>query len=135
MDRNKEIFRAIKFATISISAGIIQVLTFTLLNEIIKFTYWPAYLISLVLSILWNFTINRKYTFRTVANISLAMLKVLGYYLIFTPLSIYWGQSLVNAGWNEYLVLAITMIINLVTEYMFYYFIVYKHKIDNAVKK
>jgi len=137
MEKNKkiEILRAFKYLLIATSAGVIQIASFTLLNEILKMKYWPAYLIALILSVVWNFTINRKYTFRTVANITYAMLEVLGYYLIFTPLSTWWGDALVNVGWNEYLVLALTMVINLVTEYAFYYFVVYKNKIDNAINK
>lgn len=137
MEKNKkyEVLRAFKYLLIASSAGLIQIASFTLLNEILKMNYWLAYIIALVLSVLWNFTINRKYTFRTVANITYAMLEVLGYYIVFTPLSTWWGDALVNIGWNEYLVLALTMVINLVTEYAFYYFVVYRNKIDNAVKK
>lgn len=137
MEKNKktELLRATKYLFIAASAGLIQIGSFTLLNEVLKMKYLFAYIISLILSVLWNFTINRKYTFRTVANVTYAMLEVLGYYLIFTPLSTWWGDALVGIGWNEYLVLAITMIINLVTEYAFYYFVVYRNKIDNAVKK
>lgn len=137
MENNKkiEILRAVKYTFIAASAGIIQVASFTLMNEVFKMNYWLAYIIALVLSVVWNFTINRKYTFRTVANITYAMLEVLGYYVIFTPLSTWWGDALTKIGWNEYLVLGLTMIINLVTEYAFYYFVVYRNKIDNALSK
>lgn len=60
------------------------------------------------------------------------MLKVFGYYLIFTPLSTWWGDALTkNAGWNEYLVLAGTMVINFVTEYLFCRFVVYRNSINS----
>ncbi|MBO5884718.1 MAG: GtrA family protein, partial [Clostridia bacterium] len=88
----KDVIQAIKFLLFSISAGVIQVAIFTLLNEVVKFTYWPAYLIALVCSVLWNFTLNRKYTFKSANNVPIAMLKVLGYYLVFTPLSTWWGD-------------------------------------------
>lgn len=135
MKNKKEFLRALKFALISISAGIIQLLVFTLLNELANFPYWPSYLISLVLSVVWNFTINRKYTFRTVENIPLAMAKIFGFYLVFTPLSTLFGNWLVSLGWNEYLVLLINMVLNMALEYVFYVLFVYKNKIDNAVKE
>ena len=79
MENNKyiEVLRAIKFTLISISAGIIQVGTFTLFNEVFSWNYWVGYLLSLLLSIIWNFTINRKYTFKAANNVKIAMLLVL----------------------------------------------------------
>ncbi len=116
----------IKFTLFSISAGIIQIITFTLLNEIVKFEYWPAYLIALVMSVIYNFTINRRYTFMSVTNYPLAMAKLIGYYLVFTPLSTWWGDALTSIGWNEYIVLLGTMVINLITEFLFCRFFLYK---------
>ena len=55
---NKETLRAIKFTLFSISAGIIQILSFTLLNELTSLPEHISYLIALVLSVLWNFTFN-----------------------------------------------------------------------------
>lgn len=130
-----ELLRTIKYLLCAASAGVIQILSFTLMNEVFKWSYWLAYFIALVLSVVWNFTFNRKYTFRSVANIPIAMLEVLGYYAVFTPASIFWGDALTKIHWNEYLVLAFTMVINLVTEYLFYTFVVYRKSIDSAVKK
>ena len=118
VETKKEYFlQAIKFLGFSLSAGIIQIGVFTLLNEVAGLTYWPAYLIGLVCSVLWNFTFNRKFTFKSSNNVPIAMLKVFCYYLVFTPLSTLWGDSLSKANWNEYLVLALTMIVNFVTEF------------------
>ena len=133
---NKELLRTIKFTLFSISAGIIQVVSFALLNETLHWNYWVSYLISLVLSVLWNFTLNRKYTFKSAANVPLAMLKVAGFYLVFTPLSTWWTAALTEPSygivWNEYLVLAITMIANFVTEYLFDRYFVFGKSIDTA---
>lgn len=129
--RRIEVLRALKFLFFSLSAGIIQILSFTLLNELIKWSYWPSYVISLTLSVLWNFTLNRKFTFKSAANIPIAMLEVFGYYLVFTPLTTLGGNALTGAGWNEYIVLTITMILNFVTEYLFCKFVVYRNKMDN----
>ena len=133
--KKTEIMRMLKFLFFSISAGVIQIGSFTLLNELIKWSYWPSYLISLTLSVLWNFTLNRKFTFKSAANIPIAMLKVFGFYLVFTPLSTIGGNALTNAGWNEYLVLAITMVLNFVLEYLFCALFVYRNNIDTAPKK
>lgn len=126
---SKNILQMIKFTLFSISAGVIQIGSFTLLNELAKITYWPAYLISLILSILWNFTLNRKYTFRSAANIPVAMAKIFGFYLVFTPLSTYLG-AVAEKSVNEYIVLAVTMLMNFILEFLFCKFFVYKNKED-----
>lgn len=122
------VWQAIKFTLFSISAGIIQVVSFTLLNELLTLPYWPAYLTSLVLSVLWNFTFNRRYTFKSAANVPIAMAKVFGFYLVFTPLSTWLGAVAEGAGVNEYIVLAVTMIANFVLEFLFCKFIVYRNQ-------
>jgi len=125
--------QAIKFLIFSISAGGIQALSFIFIFEVIKLEYWPSYLISLTLSVLWNFTWNRKFTFKSANNVPMAMFKVFLYYLAFTPLSTWWGDALTNIGWNEYLVLFGTMVINLITEFLFTKYVVYKGSINSAV--
>ncbi|MBR4700603.1 MAG: GtrA family protein [Oscillospiraceae bacterium] len=128
----KEKIRALKFTLFSITAGIIEIVSFTLFTEVFKMSYWPAYLIALILSVLYNFTINRKVTFHSAANVPVAMLKVFGYYCVFTPLSTIGGDYLTEqCGWNKYVVLAITMILNFVTEYLFTRFFVYGKQVDN----
>ncbi len=118
----------IKFLCFSLSAGVIQIGVFTLLNEVVKLTYWPAYLIALVCSVVWNFTFNRKFTFKSSNNVPIAMLKVFAYYVVFTPLSTIGGDALKNAGWNEYIVLAISMLLNFVTEFLYSKYFVFKEK-------
>lgn len=130
----KNIGQMIKFTLFSISAGVIQIGSFTILNEVFKLVYWPAYLTSLVLSILWNFTLNRRYTFKSAANVPVAMAKVFGFYLVFTPLSTWLGQIAENAGVNEYLVLGVTMLSNFVLEFLFCKFIVYRGS-ENSLNK
>ena len=123
----KTLFQMLKFTLFSISAGIIQVSSFALLNELLKMRYWPAYLISLLLSVIWNFTFNRKFTFKAAVNVPLAMSKVLSFYLIFTPLSTILGNYAEVAGINEYIILAVTMISNFVLEFLFCKFVVYRN--------
>ena len=130
----KELLRSLKFVLFSISAGIIQVASFALMEELLHLSHWLSYLVSLVLSVLWNFTLNRKFTFCSANNIPKAMALVAVFYLVFTPLSTWWTAALTGPGygWNEYLVLAGTMIINFVTEYLYDYFVVFGKSIDTA---
>lgn len=129
----KELIRTVKFTLFSISAGIIQAGSFALLDEIFKVRYFIAYLIALILSVLWNFTLNRKITFKSANNIPIAMLKVALYYIIFTPLSTWWTKYFTeDASINEYIVLAVTMIINFITEYLYQRFFVFGKSIDTA---
>ena len=129
----KELWRMIKFALFSVSAGVIQFVSFTLLKELSGLPYWSSYLISLVLSVLWNFTLNRKFTFKSAANVPVAMLKVAIYYAVFTPLTTVLGDWLVEtAGWNEYLVQGINMVLNFVTEFLYQRFFVFGKSLDTA---
>ncbi|MBN2557922.1 MAG: GtrA family protein [Clostridia bacterium] len=127
----------LKFTMFSVSAGVIQAISFTLLNEFTGFPYWPSYLIALILSVVYNFTVNRRFTFKSACNVPLAMIQVLGYYAVFTPLSTWWGDALTNAGLNEYIVLAGTMLTNFVTEFLFTRFVVFRKSINtnNLAKK
>ena len=135
-EKKKELIRSIKFVLFSISAGVIQVLSFTLMEEVLHLEHWISYLVALVLSVVWNFTLNRKFTFCSSNNVPIAMLKVAGFYLVFTPLSTWWTAVLTGEPilMNEYLVLAGTMLINFVTEYLFDRFVVFGKSIDTAKK-
>ena len=129
---NKEVWRAIKFVLFSMSAGAIQMGSFALMNEFTNFKPWLSYLIALTLSVLWNFTLNRRFTFKSTANVPVAMFKVICYYAVFTPLSTMLEKYLTETlMWNEYLVTFINMFINLVTEFLFQRYVVYGNKVDN----
>ena len=130
-----ETWRFLKYVLFSASAGIIEMGSFALLNELMDWPYWPSYLIALVLSVLWNFTLNRKFTFRSAANVPNAMLLVFAYYCVFTPATTWLGSYLADTlGWNEYLVTGINMLLNVTTEFLFQKFVVYRNQIDTAVK-
>jgi len=124
-EKKGSVWQAIKFTLFSISAGIIQVGSFAVLEIFIK-DYWVPYLISLLLSIVWNFTLNRRYTFRSAANVPIAMAKVLGFYVVFTPLSTYLGHLAEGQGVQDFLILGVTMLSNFVLEFLFCKFIVYR---------
>jgi len=122
----KELIRTLKFVLFSASAGIIQLSSFALFNEVLKLGWWPSYLISLILSVLWNFTLNRKFTFQSATNVPVAMMKVFAYYCVFTPLSTILGNYLTGTlHWNDYLVTILNMIVNMVTEYLYQKYFVF----------
>lgn len=131
----KEFIRVVKFTFFSLSAGIIELGAFALLTELTGLSYWPRYLTALVLSVLWNFTLNRKFTFQSAANIPTAMLKVALFYAVFTPLSTLLGSFLADGLlWNGYLVTGINMVLNFVTEFLYQRFYVFGSSIDTAAK-
>lgn len=130
-NKRKETLRAIKFGLFSVSAGVIEFLSFTLLTQFGRLEYWQCYLTALILSVLWNFTLNRHFTFQSANNVPVAMIKVAIYYCIFTPVTTIGGDYLVKQlGWNEYLVTGINMAMNFVTEYLYDRFVVFKDSID-----
>lgn len=135
-ESKKELLRSIKFLLFSISAGVIQLGSYTLFLELLKLDEWVAYIISLTLSVLWNFTLNRKYTFKSAANVPVAMVKVALFYLVFAPLSTlgtaFLTEPKYNIMWNAYVVEILMMLINFVTEYFYDRFIVFGKSIDTA---
>lgn len=135
-NKKQEIIKILKFIGFSISAGVIQIVSFELLQLLSEKwfgipndkNYWVCYLIALTLSVVWNFTFNRKFTFKSATNVPIAMLKVLGYYVVFTPLSLCWGNEMEAAGWNDTVILVLTMLVNFITEFVFDEFVVFRDK-------
>lgn len=125
--------QVVKFVLFSISAGIIQVIVFTIMLELLHIAYWGSYLSALIASVIYNFTVNRRFTFKSANNIPKAMIQLGIYYAIFTPLSTWWGDALVGIGWHEYIVLGLTMITNLVTEFCVNRFIIYRNSMNTRV--
>ena len=126
----KELWRGVKFLLFSVSAGVIQLGSFTLLLELTPLSEWLCHLISLALSVLWNVTLNRKFTFQSAGNVPVAMAKVFGFYLAFTPLSTFLGNMAEAQGVNDFVILVITMLSNFVLEFLFCKFVVYRGKED-----
>lgn len=131
-DKKTEVIRAIKFAIVSASAGVVELGVFTLMNEFTGLKYWPCYLTALVASVVWCFTINRRYTFKSAKNVPKAMLQVFAFYLVFTPATTILGNYLAEGLlWNEYAVTGINMALNLSLEYLYDTFVVYRNDMDN----
>ena len=136
MKDKKELIRTVKFTLFSISAGLIEIGLFTILDEFTNLDYWICYLVALIASVVWNFTLNREFTFKSTANVPLAMTKVFIFYLIFTPVSTILGNYLVkNLGWNDYLVTGINMLCNFILEYLYDQYVVFRGTIDTKEKK
>ena len=129
--KGKELLRSLKFLLFSISAGVIEILVFSLLNELTGWSYWPCYLIGLVVSVLWNFTLNRRYTFQSANNVPVAMAKVFAFYCVFTPVSTIAGNYLAETLlWNEYLVTVVNMVANFTLEFLYDRFFVFRDSLD-----
>lgn len=135
MKNKKEILRMVKFTLFSISAGLIEIGLFELLYNVIKWSWWPSYLIALIASVIWNFTLNREYTFKSSNNVPVAMFKVFIFYLVFTPLSTLLGNYLEGTlNWNGTVVTLINMVLNFVLEYLYDRYYVFKDSIDTKKK-
>lgn len=131
MSRKKEVIRSLKFLLFSISAGVIELAAFSLLNELTSWSYWPCYLVALALSVLWNFTLNRRNTFQSANNVPRAMALVFAFYCVFTPLSTFLGSFLADTlRWNEYLVTILNMAANFILEYLYDRLVVFRGSID-----
>ncbi len=128
----KSLLQALKYGLFSVSAGVIQAVSFALLFNVLLLEkqelFWVCHITALVLSVLWNFTLNRKYTFQSATNIPIAMGKVALFYFVFTPTSAYLGQLVANAGWNGLLVEALTMVVNFVLEFVYFKFVVFREE-------
>ncbi|MBR2937426.1 MAG: GtrA family protein [Oscillospiraceae bacterium] len=134
-EKKKEFLRTVKFILCSASAGIIQAASFAILEELIHLEHWLCNLIALILSVLWNFTLNRKFTFCSANNVPVAMAKVAAFYAVFAPLSAWWMDRLTGIGWNAYVVQIGTMLINFVLEYLYQRFFVFGKSLDTATKQ
>ena len=127
----QERIRVIKFVLFSISAGVIEFISFAALDHFTNWQYWPKYLIALILSVLWNFTLNREFTFRSANNVPIAMLKVACFYAVFTPATTILGNYLAETKEvNDLIVTGLNMALNLVTEYLYDRYFVFGKTID-----
>ena len=145
--KKDNIIQVIKFVLFSTSAGIIQTVTFTLLTELPpklfdkELPYWACYLPALILSVIFNFTVNRKFTFKSASNIPVAMLKVAAFYAVFTPVTTILGDmaatrfDAANNPIVDYLIFGVTMLLNLVTEFLYQKYFVFRDAIKTDETK
>lgn len=134
----KQFLQVLKFAAFSASAGVIQLLSFSILYDWTHLLpWWPAYLISLVLSVAWNFTFNRKFTFAAATNLPISMCLVALYYCAFTPISVFGGDAMTAAIGEELgIITTVTMmLINFVTEFFWDKFVVFNDVVIGKLEK
>ena len=132
----KEFWRFIKFVLFSISAGVIEIVSFSLLSELTPLKEWISYIISVVLSVVWNFTFNRKFTFKSANNIPIAMLKVALFYVVFIPLTALLEKFLTeDLLWPGLLATAINMVLNFILEFFYQRFFVFGKSLDTNTKE
>lgn len=132
----KEFWRFIKFVLFSISAGVIEIVSFALLSELTPLKEWISYIISVVLSVIWNFTFNRKFTFKSANNIPIAMLKVALFYVVFIPLTALLEKFLTeDLLWPGILATAINMVLNFILEFFYQRYFVFGKSLDSNTKQ
>ena len=132
MSKKEQFIEILKFTGFSLSAGVIQFVTFELLYTWTKcLPWWPSYLISIVLSVIWNFTFNRKFTFKSASNVPLAMSLAFLFYCAFVPASVFGGNALEGIGWNGTLVTVLMMVINFALEFLWQKFVVFNDRVTN----
>ncbi len=144
LTKTQQFLQILKFTGFSISAGVIQFVTTGALSTWTNLIpYWIAYLIGLVLSVVWNFTFNRKFTFKAANNVPLAMTLVILYYCAFTPISTFGADAIVESwknaagiGWSddyEMVITASMMILNFVTEFIWDKLVVFNQKVTDKI--
>lgn len=132
--KKAQLWEITKFTLFSISAGVIQLLSFELLYNWIGWKlWWPSYLISIVLSVVWNFTFNRKFTFKSASNVPISMTLALLFYVPFIPASVFGGAALEGIGWNGTLVTILMMVINFALEFLWDKFVVFNAKVTDKI--
>ena len=133
--KKKEFMRTVKFILCSVSAGGIQLGSDAILLYIAHLEPALSHIIALTLSVLWNFTLNRKFTFCSANNVPIAMLKVAAFYAVFAPASWWWTKELTEIGWHPLVIEIGTMLVNFVLEYVYQRFFVFGKSLDTAKKE
>lgn len=124
------LIQAIKFTLLSITAAGVEVASFALMVWINSLTgwfpFWVSQSVSIALSVIYNFTVNRHFTFKSANNVPIAMLKVALFYVFFIPLTSWGGQILSNMGWADWLLKGISLLLNFVGEFLWWKFVVFR---------
>ena len=167
--KRKTLVQAIKYACCTASAGVIEIVSYTVLYEVlpidkavmidfithVELRNFVSTLIALTLSILWNFTINRKFTFKSAGNVGRAMFLAFLFYVPFFPFKLWFNgymPSYLAAGAASaagvtvveylekhviinYAVEVCTMLINGVLEFCWQKFVIYRKEEGSALAK
>lgn len=146
-EKKATLFQAIKYFCCAASAGAIQLISFTILQLVIKDptkmwfmtetdvgTFVPT-TIALALSIIWNFTLNRKFTFKDAGNVPKAMALAFLFYVPFYPFQT-WYVATVKPALGAYMNIDLAgviaegtvMLINGILEFCWQKFVVFRKK-------
>lgn len=152
--KNGSVWQAIKYFLCAASAGLIQFVTFTIMKtafdktgvtesmgtmwffQDINKTTFIATTIALGLSVLWNFTLNRKFTFKAANNVPLAMGLAFLFYVPFYPFQTWYVGAVENAinnsvgyeaSWGAIIAEGTVMLINGILEFCWQKFVVFRN--------
>lgn len=155
-EKRKGVMQFIKYALCAASAGIIQIVLFSILQAVIPsngktihfivedmdLVTFIATTVALCASILWNFTFNRKFTFKDAGNVPKAMILAFLFYVPFYPFQTWYVHTikslLVEAiGTDGAGIIAegTVMIINFALEFMWQKFVVFRKPKDKQENK
>lgn len=163
--RKKKAKRFLKYAIIAISGGLIQLTAYIILSDAIKLdkhvsfdaiyqkqpwlteifydpdtgkTYGLSYFIAVSLSVIWNFTFNRKYTFKSASNVPKAMLLFVLYYAFSIPFNC-WAivqlNKLVVFPLSDKVILICIMLANGLPAFFYQRYVVFGRSLDTKHKK
>jgi len=137
LSKKENLIIGLKFLLFSASAGVIQASSFALMTSLGAFSFmenrsWLRHLIALMLSVVWLFTFNRRFTFKSANNVPIAMLKTLAFYAVFTPLSTLCMNALTRGRpeWVSYVVEVGIMAANFFSEFVYQRFFVFGKSIN-----
>ena len=152
--KNSSVWQAVKYFLCAASAGLIQFVTFTILSTVFDKTgvtasmgkmwffgemdksLFTATTIALGLSIIWNFTLNRKFTFKAANNVPLAMGLAFLFYVPFYPFQTWYVGAVTGAirdaigqpeaTWPSIIAEGTVMLINGILEFCWQKFVVFR---------
>lgn len=149
--KRKGVVQFIKYALCAASAGIIQIVLFSILQTVLpkdmgnihfivedmQLGTFIATTVALCASILWNFTFNRKFTFKDAGNVPLAMFLAFLFYVPFYPFQTWYVHTIktllshhINVDGAGIIAEASVMAINFALEFIWQKFVVFRKPKD-----
>lgn len=148
-EKRKGVLQFIKYALCAASAGIIQLALFSILQAVIPqsgktirfivedmdLVTFISTTVALCASILWNFTFNRKFTFKDAGNVPKAMLLAFLFYVPFYPFQTWYVHTIkslllgpLSTQASGIIAEGSVMVINFVLEFMWQKFVVFRKR-------
>ncbi|MDO5025763.1 MAG: GtrA family protein [Trueperella sp.] len=117
--------QAVKFTLLSGTAAVVEAGSYALFLALDLMPVSWAQAISVALSVLWNFTLNRKFTFKSTGNVPFAMLLVSLFYVAYIPISSVLAGLMDDAGMHPAVIKIIWLLINFVGEFIWWKYVVF----------